>query len=73
MMGIPNFTLSGYMSSSVSTGGSMNNKGSNGYFWSSTVSNDGNAYGLILDSSNVNPANNTNNRNYGYSVRCMAI
>ena len=52
------------------TNGVLNNRGSNGYYWSSTE-NGSPAYNLTFNSSNVIPANNLN-RNYGFSVRCIA-
>lgn len=49
--------------------GSLNNVGSNGNYWSSTV--DGiNARNLNFNSSNANTDNN-NNRANGNSVRCL--
>lgn len=50
---------------------SVNNVGSNGNYWSSSLnsSNSNNAYNLNFNSSNVNPANNNNNRYNGFSVR----
>gem|GEM_PF-1354707 len=50
--------------------GTLNNAGTNGYYWSSTV-NGTNAYNLNFNSTTVNPANN-NNRANGFSVRCVA-
>ena len=61
-----NFTLSGYVTSS-----SRNLQGSNGNYWSSTVRSSNFAYYLYLNTSNVTPAN-TNGKNYGFSVRCVA-
>ena len=52
-------------------GGSTNNQGSNGNYWSSVANNNNNAYNLNLNSSNVNPQNNNNKWN-GFSVRCVA-
>ena len=51
-------------------GSSLNNLGSNGNYWSSTVNNANNAYNLNFNGSNIWPSNN-NNRNNGFSVRCM--
>ncbi|MBQ6204190.1 MAG: hypothetical protein IJK46_08880 [Prevotella sp.] len=47
----------------------MNNAGSNGNYWSSTLneSNTNNAWNLNFNSGNVNT--NNNNRNNGQSVR----
>ncbi len=49
--------------------GAMNNVGSNGNYWSSSVTGT-NAYNLNVNGSGVNPAN-TNNRANGFSVRCV--
>ncbi|MBQ3409853.1 hypothetical protein IJG66_00635 [Candidatus Saccharibacteria bacterium] len=51
--------------------GSLNNQGTNGNFWSSTVNNSNNARNLNFNSSNLNPQNN-NNKGNGFSIRCMA-
>ena len=52
---------------------SLNNAGSNGNYWSSSLnsSNPNNAYNLNFNSSNVNPQNN-NNRYNGQSVRAVS-
>lgn len=47
--------------------GSVNNAGSNGNYWSSTV-NSNNARNLNFNSGNANM--NSNNRANGFSVRC---
>ena len=60
------FPLAGYRNQSD---GSLNNRGSNGNYWSSSP-NGSNAYNLNFNSSNVNPANN-NNRANGLTVRCV--
>ena len=51
----------------------LNNRGSNGNYWSSSLnsSNTDNAYNLNFNSGNINPSNN-NNRYYGYPVRPVA-
>ena len=67
MMGVPNFTLAGYVYN-----GSVYHQGSLGYFWSSTVYSANNAYDLILNSSDVNPVSD-DGKNLGFSVRCAAI
>ncbi len=67
MQGVPNFTLSGGVNF-----GSVDAQGSVGRFWSSTVYNANGAYLLRLSSSNVYPAN-SNDKSFGFSVRCMAI
>ena len=51
-------------------GTSLNNRGSNGNYWSASFNNSSNAYNLNFNSSNVNPQNN-NNRYYGFSVRAV--
>ena len=48
----------------------LNNVGTRGYYWSSTVNSTG-SYNLYFTSTNVNPAY-TNARAYGLSVRCVA-
>ena len=49
--------------------GSLNNVGTNGNYWSSTVSGT-NSYNLNFNSGSINPSNN-NNRANGFSVRCL--
>ena len=61
-----NLTLSGYAYSS-----SMNDQGSGGYYWSSTVYSFSNAYSLYLNSSGVTPSDYST-KFYGFSVRCVA-
>ena len=51
-------------------GSSVNNAGSNGYYWSSTWYNNTNAYNMNFNSSGVNPQNNNNKYN-GFAVRCV--
>ena len=46
-------------------------RGSNGYYWSSTVVSGRGAYNLFLDASNVHVAND-GDKNAGVSVRCIA-
>jgi len=48
---------------------SLNNQGSNGNYWSSSVSGT-NASNLNFNATNVNPAN-ANNRANGLTVRCL--
>ncbi len=50
--------------------GSANYQGSYGYFWTSTYYDGNYMYFLNVNSSNVYPAS-INNRNYGYSLRCL--
>ena len=49
----------------------MNNVGGNGNWWSRTASSGSNGYNLNLNGSSLYPAN-SNNRLYGFSVRCVA-
>ena len=51
-------------------GTSLNNRGSNGNYWSASLNSAANGYNLNFNSSNVNPANN-NNRFNGFSVRAV--
>ena len=51
-------------------GTSLNNRGSNGNYWSSTWISATNARNLNFNSSGVNPQNNNNRRN-GFSVRAV--
>jgi len=50
--------------------GTVNNEGTNGYYWSGSV-NSTNARNMNFNSSAVNP--NNNNRANGFSVRCLKI
>ena len=50
------------------TGTSWNNRGSNGYYWSSSFNSARNAYNLNFNSGGVTPQNN-NNRYNGFAVR----
>ena len=47
------------------------NQGSNGHWWSSTFYNGNNMYNLNSNTSGINPQN-ANNRNNGFSMRCVA-
>ena len=51
--------------------GGLNNRGSNGYFWSSRSNSATNSYNLNFNASNLNPQNN-NNKGNGFAVRCVA-
>ena len=63
------FIRSGYYSWS---GGSLNNQGTNGNYWSaSATSTATNAYNLNFNASNLNPQN-ANNKGNGLTVRCVA-
>lgn len=48
----------------------MNNRGTNGNYWSSSLNSQANGYNLNFNSGGVNPAN-TNNRFNGFSVRAV--
>ena len=61
-----NFVYSGSVYS-----GSVSNRGSNGYYWSSTAGSSGNAYSLYFNSSNVYPSSGYDKYS-GFSVRCLA-
>ena len=62
-----NFLYSGYFTTS-----SAYNRGSNGYYWSSTAYSDSTSYSLYLSSSNVYPGTINRNKGSGYSIRCTA-
>ncbi len=62
-----NFVYSGYWS-----GSSAGNRGSSGYYWSSTADSTYGAYSLSFGSGGVRPGTNGSNKRYGYSVRCVA-
>ena len=51
-------------------GTGLNNRGSNGNYWSSSLNSQTNGYNLNFNASGVNPANN-NNRFNGFSVRAV--
>jgi hypothetical protein len=51
-------------------GTGLNNRGSNGNYWSSSLNSQTNGYNLNFNSTGVNPANN-NNRFNGFSVRAV--
>ena len=51
--------------------GGLNNRGSNGNYWSAASYSDTNSYNLNFNSSNLNPRNN-NNKGNGFAVRCVA-
>jgi len=62
------FILSGRYSQ-----GSLSNRASNGYCWSSTANNNYNAYRLFFNSSNLKPQyDGYDGVNYGFSVRCVS-
>ena len=49
--------------------GSLNNRGSNGNYWSSTQNDATNGWNLNFNSSNSNM--NNNNKANGFSIRCL--
>jgi hypothetical protein len=51
-------------------GTTLNNRGTNGNYWSSGFNSASNAYNLNFNSSEVNPQNNNNRRN-GFTVRAV--
>ncbi len=63
-----NYLYSGYVNS-----GSLNNRGIDGYYWSSTVNTYyKGAYHLVFYSSGVRPGDSVLRGHYGASVRCLA-
>ena len=50
----------------------LNNLGTNGNYWSSSLNNEGNSYQLNFNGNNLN-ADNNNSRNNGYCVRGLAL
>lgn len=48
----------------------LNNRGTNGNYWSASLNSQTNGYNLNFNSTGVNPANN-NNRFNGFSVRAV--
>ena len=61
-----NFLYSGDADSS-----NINDRGSNGYYWSSSAFTASNAYNLGLGSSGLRPGTDFNNKFYGFTVRCV--
>jgi uncharacterized protein (TIGR02145 family) len=51
-------------------GGSVNYRGSVGYYWPSTAYSSANAYSLLFNSSGVIPGINSGLKYYGWPVRC---
>lgn len=60
------FVRAGYINN-----GALTNAGTQGYIWGSTVYSSSNAAVLSFQSNSVQPAT-TNNRGYGFTVRCIA-
>ncbi|MBQ6394607.1 hypothetical protein IJH97_02560, partial [Candidatus Saccharibacteria bacterium] len=52
-------------------GGTLGRQGTTGYFWSATAKSDTNAYYLIFNSGYLVPQS-SNNKGYGFTVRCVA-
>lgn len=50
--------------------GQLNNRGNNGYYWSSTENSSINGYNMNFNSAGANV--NNDNRTNGFSVRCVA-
>ena len=63
-----NFIYSGDRGDSMTT-----NRGSQGYYWSSSAEYSGGAIGLSFDSGNAYPGNIIYYKYYGSSVRCVAL
>ena len=53
----------------LNTSGTLNNRGTNGYYWSSSQNSSTNGRYLFLSSSNANVT--SNNKANGFSVRCL--
>ena len=51
-------------------GTTLNNRGSSGYYWSSSYYSATHAYNLLFNSSEVNPQS-SGNRRYGFPVRAV--
>lgn len=67
----PRLFLSGFFPAAGNYDGTtLNNRGTNGNYWSSSYNSATNAYNLNFNSSTVNPQNNNNRRN-GFTVRAV--
>ena len=53
-------------------GASVSNRGSDGYYWSSTAGNNISAYYLYFYSSSVSPGTYIGGKYYGWAARCVA-
>ena len=62
-----NFVYSGYY-----YGSSASNRGSYGFYWSSTAGGNSSGYNLYFYSSGVNPGTSSSYKYYGQAVRCLA-
>ena len=54
----------------LNTAGSLNNAGTNGYYWSSAQSSSDNAHSMYFSSSSVGMGSG-NYKRLGFSVRCV--
>ena len=67
----PRQFLSGFFPAAGNYDGTtLNNRGTNGNYWSSSYNSATNAYNLNFNSSTVNPQDNSSRR-YGFSVRAV--
>jgi len=64
------FLWQGLLAGYRNTNGAFNNVGSNANFWSSLVSGSS-AWKRNLNSGNATVNRNTNDKAYGFSVRCL--
>ncbi len=53
------------------TNGNFNNQGNNGNWWSSNENSTNNAWNRKLNYNNDKSNRNNNNKDYGFSVRCL--
>ena len=51
--------------------GTLYYQGGRGYWWSSSLYNVTNAYGMYFHSTYVNPSDYGNYKNYGFTIRCL--
>ncbi len=63
-----NFIYSGQFYNSA-----IGNRGSNGYYWSSTPSTNGTAYRFVVNNTNVYPGTNNDDKFKGFAVRCFFV
>ena len=60
-----------FLRSGVVNGASLDNRGSVGYYWSSTAGSNNNAYNLYFYSSSVYPGASSSRKYSGRTVRCL--
>jgi hypothetical protein len=60
-----------FPASGLRYGTGLDNRGSNGYYWSASLSSQAGGYYLDFSSTGVNPANDDGHRFYGFSVRAV--